>query len=104
MSLKNINSSPRFTQHLVASRAFKRKPLTVVDVGARGGFDSSWLFYGDQVKLIGFEADREECKRQNQAASDSRRRVFPYALYQKRGKKPFMLRHILLLQVFIQQI
>ena len=55
MSLKNINTTPRFTEHLVASGAFKEKPLLIVDVGARGGFEKHWSWYGDQARLIGFE-------------------------------------------------
>lgn len=89
MSLKNINNSPRFTQHLVASRVFEQKPLVIADVGARGGFEQHWSLYGDQVKLIGFEADAEECERLNQQASGSGNRYFPVALHQNRGKKPF---------------
>jgi len=89
MSLKNINSSPIFTQHLVASGAFASEPLVVVDIGARGGFEQHWSFYGDQVKFVGFEADPEECERLNQQASNSRSRLFPVALHQDRGKKTF---------------
>lgn len=89
MSLKNINSSPRFTQHLVASRAFEQKPLVIVDAGARGGFEQHWSLYGDQVKLIGFEADVSECERLNQQASGSRNCYFPVALHQNKGKKSF---------------
>lgn len=87
--LKNINSSPSFTQHLVASLTFASEPFVVVDIGARGGFESHWSFYGDQVRLIGFEADVEECERLNQQASSSRNRFFPYALHQNRGKRIF---------------
>lgn len=89
MSLKNINSSPKFTQHLVASGAFASEPLVVVDIGARGGFEQHWSLYGDQVELIGFEADSEECERLNQQISNSRNRLFPIALHQNRGKKTF---------------
>ncbi len=87
--LKNINSFPRFTKHLVASRAFEQKPLTIVDVGARGGFERHWSLYGDQVKLIGFEADSEECKQLNQQVSNSGNCFSPIALHQNKGKKTF---------------
>jgi len=89
MSLRNINPSPRFTKHLVASRAFERKPLLVADVGARGGFERHWSLYGDQVVLMGFEADPEECEQLNQQASGSRNRFFPIALHQNKGPKTF---------------
>ncbi len=91
MSLKNINSFPRFSQHLVAARAFAQKPLVVVDVGARGGFEEHWSLYGNQVKLIGFEADAEECERLNQQMSNSGNQFFPVALHQNRDRKTFYL-------------
>lgn len=89
MSLKNINYSSRFTKYLVASRAFEQEPLIIVDIGARGGFERHWSLYGDEVKLIGFEADPEECEQLNQRASNSGNRFFPVALHQNRGKKEF---------------
>lgn len=89
MSLKNINSFPRLTKHLVASRAFASEQLTVLDIGARGGFEVHWGCYGDQVKLIGFEADVEECERLNQQVSNSGIRFFPVALHKDRDKKTF---------------
>ena len=87
--MKNINYSPRFTKHLVALRAFEQEPFIIVDIGARGGFEQHWSLYGDQVKLIGFEADPEECERLNRQTSDSGSRFFPVALHQNRGKKTF---------------
>lgn len=89
MSLKNINPSPRLTKHLVASRAFAGQPPVVVDIGARRGFEPHWSVYDDQVKLIGFEADAEECERLNQQAAGSGNRFFPVALHQNKGKRPF---------------
>ena len=89
MSLKNINTSPRFIQHLVAERAFKQRPLVIVDVGARGGFEKHWALYGDQVKLIGFEANTNECELLNQQASGFDRRFYPVALHQNTGRRTF---------------
>ena len=89
MSLKNINTSPRFIQHLVATGAFEQRPLVVVDVGARGGFEKHWALYGDQVKLIGFEADAVECDRLNQRESGSGKRLYPVALHQNTGRRTF---------------
>jgi len=63
--------------------------LLVVDVGARGGFERHWSFYGDQVELIGFEPESEECKRLNQQASGTRNRYFPVALGESTGKRTF---------------
>jgi FkbM family methyltransferase len=91
MSLKNINPSPRLIKHLVASKAFDGQPLMVVDIGARRGFESHWSVYGDQVKMIGFEADAKECERLNQQAAGSGNRFFPVALHQSRGKRSFYI-------------
>jgi len=89
MGLKNINFSPRFTRHLIASHSFEKKPLVTVDVGARGGFEEHWSLYGDQVKLIGFEADAAECERLNQQESGLDRRFYPVALHQDTGQRTF---------------
>ena len=89
MSLTNINYSPRMVKHLVASRTFEQEPLIVADIGARGGFERHWSSYGDQIRLIGFEADPEECDRLNRHVSGSGGRFFPVALHQNKGKKTF---------------
>ena len=86
MSLKNINNNPRFTKYLVGEKAFQANPLTVIDVGARGGFESHWESYGDQIRIIGFEPDTEECARLNEQ-SDARVSYFPVALDQHPGKR-----------------
>jgi len=89
MSLTSINTSPRLTKHLVRLRAFDTKRLSVVDVGARGGFEPYWSLYGEQVRIIGFEADVKECDRLNQQASNVGSRYFPIALDQNTGKRVF---------------
>ncbi|OGO44479.1 MAG: hypothetical protein A2137_06645 [Chloroflexi bacterium RBG_16_58_8] len=91
VSLKNIDSSPDFTRHLASSRAFEGKPLVIVDVGARGGFAKYWSCYGDQIKLIGFEPDAEECEQLNRQAAGSGNRYFPVALHQNTGRKTFYI-------------
>ena len=47
--------SKRLTEHLVKSRYFKDSPVTVVDVGVRGGFERHWDQYWPDVRLIGVE-------------------------------------------------
>jgi len=37
-------------------------PLTLVDVGVRWGFPQRWLELAPPARLIGFEADPDECK------------------------------------------
>ncbi|HJX13200.1 MAG TPA: FkbM family methyltransferase [Dehalococcoidales bacterium] len=91
MSLKNINPAPRFSGNLAASRVFADRPMVIVDIGARRGFEPHWSVYGDQARLIGFEADAEECHRLNREAAGSGRRYFPVALHRDRGKRPFYI-------------
>jgi FkbM family methyltransferase len=89
MSLVNINTSPLFTQYLIASNVFNEIPLMVVDVGARGGFEEHWSMYKDKVRLIGFEADVKECERLNKLEAGTGKRFYPVALHQNEGRKTF---------------
>ncbi len=67
MALERINFQPRMTQFLVNQlSAFSDKPLLILDVGARGGFEDHWQLYGEQALQIGFEPDVEEFERLNQ--------------------------------------
>jgi FkbM family methyltransferase len=54
-------------------------PLTVIDVGARGGLHRRWGSCVAPVLGIGFEADAAECDRLNSVATASIR-YLPYAL------------------------
>lgn len=90
-SLQNINFHPKLTRYLVQKAIFKQEPLIIVDVGARGGKESHWNLLGDQVKILGFDADEKECRRLNKLNQDSNARYFPYALSQKQGKRKFYI-------------
>jgi FkbM family methyltransferase len=58
------NSNPLMTKHLVEDlRAFRSAPVTILDVGARGGINEEWLVFGQDLRVICFEPDEEECKR-----------------------------------------
>ncbi len=83
-----INSSPRFTEHIVRTGVLSSAPLTVVDVGSRGGFEPQWDVYGDSARLIGFEPDAEECDKLN-ARESGFRRHYPIALHRDKGARPF---------------
>ena len=83
-----INPSPRFTEHVVRTGAFAATPLTIVDVGSRGGFEPQWDVYGDSARLIGFESDAEECDKLN-ALRSGLRRHYPVALHRDKGTRPF---------------
>lgn len=85
----HANTSPRMTQRLVEAKAFAERPLTVVDVGARGGFEADWEVYGDQVRLIGFEADEDACRQLNEEAAGKGREFFPKAVHRDGGSRTF---------------
>ena len=88
---QKINTRPRLTNYLVARGELRNSPLRVVDVGARGGFEKHWSIYKDQVDLIGFELDREECIRLNKLEKNTHRTYYPIALHEKEGKKKFYI-------------
>ena len=51
------------------------RPLVVVDVGCRWGFEEKWEALGSQVRLIGFDADAAECEALRRQAGDGVRYV-----------------------------
>lgn len=94
--LRSVNQKPIFTKNLVSHGAFIKSPLVVVDVGARGGFESHWDIYQQQIRLIGFEPDSRESNRQNKQSipvnefkKSNDRRCYPMALFDSVGKKKF---------------
>lgn len=79
-------SKPRFTKYLVENEILKNCPLTIVDVGARGGLEYHWANYSNAARFICFEPDQEECEKLNNSLgpqSDSR--FYPVALYKNKG-------------------
>lgn len=88
ISTNTLNSRLRFTEYLVRTKVFSMSPLTVIDIGARGGAGKEWQVYRDQHRVIGFDADEKECKRLNESASDYER-YYPVALSSMRGKRKF---------------
>jgi FkbM family methyltransferase len=69
MNLIAINPNPLMTEYLVNSiRAFEAAPITILDIGARGGFNKEWEVFGDQCRIFCFEPDQEECTRLNAGA------------------------------------
>lgn len=55
------------TNLLLRENAFRECPLRVLDIGARGGAERIWQQYDDQIDLIGFEPDPEECEAINRS-------------------------------------
>jgi FkbM family methyltransferase len=69
MSKFAINPSPLMTSYLVRDlRIFRDDPIVILDVGARGGFNTEWSVFADQIQIYGFEPDEEECRRLAEAA------------------------------------
>ena len=74
------------TRRLVEARAFAEDPLIVVDVGARGGIESFWKVFGDDIRTIAFEPDPEECARL-QAIAEKNVTYLPTALGAESGRR-----------------
>lgn len=77
----SMNSTPRFTEALAKANCFAHEPMTVMDVGASGGFAPYWEVFGSQKLLIGFEPNPDELRKCAQAAD---RKVYPVALGKRR--------------------
>jgi len=67
-----------------------KSPLTIIDIGARGGPQKRWKEILRQVpsRLIGFEPDQEECVALNEQTPDSHLFI-PAALSSEDGKRIF---------------
>lgn len=84
-----INQTPRLTLALNQTEIFQHSPMVVVDVGAAAGFQPHWAFYGSNCRRIGFEPDREECRRLNQSTRESGATYYPTALAEGKCRKIF---------------
>ena len=61
--------------------------LTVLEIGARGGFHPRWLALGSDVQIIGIDADPEECSRLNLVQSAVAARYVAATLGREDGAK-----------------
>ncbi len=59
----------------LAQHHYAAHPLTLIDVGARGGLQPNWKAASRHLKLVGFEPDRDEYARLC-AAADPKRAVY----------------------------
>lgn len=87
MNLSQGHNLP-LTKYLLESRALQTQPMRIFDIGARGGFEPHWNNYGNQIELIGFEPDPDECEQMNQAAKNAalrREYYYPTALYRDKS-------------------
>ena len=92
MDVDNINLDCRMTHYMVSNSFFKKSNMVVVDVGALGGAKRYWNNnYHDQVKIIGFEPDREECSRLNKNLVNEKHVYYPRFLFSQAGRKKFYI-------------
>lgn len=75
----HVNHTPKMTAFLVGRGVFRDAPLVVADIGARGGVESYWEVFGQDIRIVAFEVDAEECARLNEG-NDRRVRYLPHAL------------------------
>ena len=85
MSALHLNYRGHMTAALVSAGAFREQPFTVVDVGARGGIAEYWKVFGDDLRVVGFDLDPQECDRI--AAQDPRNTYLPFALDRQAGDR-----------------
>ena len=74
-----INYRPAMTCLLTARRIFREEPFVLVDVGALGGIPKHYEAFGDDMRVIAFEPNEEECRRL-QAEGDRRVTYLPFGL------------------------
>jgi FkbM family methyltransferase len=76
----NVFIDPRFDDD------YRRHPIVLVDVGARGGLRSNWIPARRHLRLIGFEPDKKEhaLLAAQSAAGENATRFFDVALHNRR--------------------
>ncbi len=79
-----LNPNSRFTRAMVKAGILASEPMTVLDIGASGGFPDYWNIFKDQIRLIGFEPNRDEYKK---CAQTENNRVYPVALGRRKEQK-----------------
>lgn len=62
---------------------YEERPLTLVDVGARGGLQPNWARAQRHLRVVGFEPDPEEHVRLTRSADPSRMVYIKAALYRQ---------------------
>ena len=70
-----MNHEARVVPSLSSLAALLERPLVVLDVGCRWGFEEKWKALGSQVQLIGFDADAAECEALTHQSGDGVRYV-----------------------------
>jgi FkbM family methyltransferase len=68
------------------------RPIVLIDIGAVGNPPSHWSPLRNQISLIGFEPNKEECKKLNASDCGYRKSKFlPYAIGEKIEKRSFYI-------------
>lgn len=80
-----VAKKPRLTKYLVDQGVFRDDPVTIVDVGARWGYNAEWRVFGRDLRVFCFEPDAAECARLN-AAAEPNVSYIPAALGRKKGE------------------
>lgn len=79
------NPRPLLAPYLIdEKRLFEADPIVIVDIGARGGFNSEWSAIRKGSRIFCFEADKAECERL-MATAPSNVTYIPHALAGKPG-------------------
>jgi len=86
MAMIATNHASPMTRYLVEKTSvFRNDPVTIVDVGARWGFNPEWAVFGKDLRIYCFEPDAEECRRLNASAAPGVR-YLPFALGRSGGE------------------
>jgi FkbM family methyltransferase len=86
MAMTATKHDPPMTRYLVTETdVFRDDPVTIVDVGARWGFNPEWEVFGKCLRVYCFEPDEQECRRLN-ASAEKNVRYIPFALGRTEGE------------------
>ena len=68
------------------------KEVVLLDIGAVGNPPSHWLPLKDDIHLIGFEPNKEECRKLNESGCGYKKSEFlPYAIGERDEKRSFYI-------------
>lgn len=90
MTLLSMQNNAVMTSYVVERGIFREYPFRLVDVGARGGYDEVWDVFQDQLAVIGFEPEPNECARLN-ASAPPNVTYLPFALGAREETREFFV-------------
>lgn len=68
------------------------RPVVLIDIGAVGNPPPHWLPLKDEIHLIGFEPNKDECRKLNESRCGYWKSEFlPYAIGERDEKRPFYI-------------